>query len=79
LIRARQREKVLNTLKPGNCTINFPDRRVAEGKWNDRELNGFGTFTWPDGERYEGSFESGYRSGQVTYFLNNRNVYTGQW
>ena len=43
-------------------------------------INGKGTFKWPNGDRYEGDWVNGQRTGQGKYFYNDGGgIYTGEW
>ena len=43
-------------------------------------VNGKGTFIWPNGDRYEGDWVNGQRTGQGKYFYSSGGgVYTGEW
>lgn len=43
-------------------------------------INGKGTFKWPNGDRYEGDWVNGQRTGQGKYFYSSGGgVYTGEW
>jgi MORN repeat len=37
------------------------------GEWIDGRINGFGTLTYADGDKYIGMWEDGKMSGQGTY------------
>jgi hypothetical protein len=41
--------------------------------------NGTGTFAYPDGSKYEGSFRNGKFEGQGVFYFTNGDVYTGQF
>jgi hypothetical protein len=41
--------------------------------------NGTGTFQWPDGNRYSGSFVDGLMHGKGTFTWKNGNVYSGEY
>jgi hypothetical protein len=42
-------------------------------------LNGQGTYTYPDGRKYEGEFKDGEISGQGTYTWSDGRKYEGEW
>ena len=43
-------------------------------------INGNGTFKWSNGDRYEGDWVNGQRTGQGKYFYSDGGgVYTGEW
>ena len=41
--------------------------------------NGKGTYTWPDGSKYEGEFKGGEINGKGTYTFENGANWEGQW
>ena len=41
--------------------------------------NGVGTFSWPNGNRYTGSFADGQREGDGVFFWRDGTVYRGQF
>ena len=41
--------------------------------------NGWGTYTWANGDKYVGDFRDNKRNGQGTYTLANGNKYVGEW
>ena len=41
--------------------------------------DGHGTYTYPDGEKYEGEFKDGKRNGHGTYNYPNGEEYVGDW
>lgn len=41
--------------------------------------NGYGVYTWPDGDRYEGNFMDDKKHGYGTYRYAHGSVYTGTW
>ena len=41
--------------------------------------NCFGTFTWPDGEKYVGEWKDNKRNGQGTYTFPSGNKYVGEF
>lgn len=42
-------------------------------------VNGQGTYTWPDGQKYVGQFKNAKRTGQGTYTWTDGRKYVGQW
>lgn len=49
------------------------------GEWKAGEKNGYGKFTWSDGEEYEGEWLDGVMHGVGTFTWANGNVYKGEW
>jgi hypothetical protein len=39
----------------GSGKMIFPNKEVYEGDWRAGLMNGFGTYLWSDGRRYEGN------------------------
>lgn len=61
---------------------------VAEYVYSDDEsgkctsgncVNGEGTFTYSNDNKYDGQFKDGKRNGQGTYTWSNGKKYVGQW
>ena len=44
-------------------------------KWGGK----FGTFTFSNGERYEGEFANGKFEGKGKYYYSNGDIYDGEW
>ena len=42
-------------------------------------VNGYGTYTWPDGRKYVGQYKDGKRHGQGTQTRPDGRIYVGQW
>ena len=41
--------------------------------------NGWGTFVWAGGNKYEGTWESGQHHGPGNFYINNGDTYFGDW
>tara|TARA_B100001741_G_C16419625_1_gene535543 strand:- start:151 stop:873 length:723 start_codon:yes stop_codon:yes gene_type:complete len=52
---------------------------VYEGYFNDGLADGKGVWTWPDGDKYIGSFAFQYRNGEGTYIWSDGNKYEGNF
>ena len=50
--------------------------KICKGTYWD---NCFGTYTWPNGERYVGEWKSGQYHGQGTYTYSDNTKYVGGW
>ena len=46
---------------------------------NNGVKSGNGIYMWPDGRKYEGSFENGVPHGNGTYWWPDGVVYSGAW
>ncbi len=60
------------------------DKYVGEGKNNygcisGNCTNGYGVYTWEDGERYEGYWVNSKRKGQGTNYFASGQKYIGEW
>lgn len=44
-------------------------------------MHGKGQFFWPDGTRYEGSYENDLKQGQGTFYFNDKHnsYWVGEW
>ena len=42
-------------------------------------VNGYSTYTWPNGDKYVGEFKDGNFNGQCTYTYSNGDEYVGEW
>lgn len=42
-------------------------------------IEGFGVFTWPDGNRYEGEYLNGLKHGKGIFFFANGKIFKGRW
>ena len=56
--------------KPSNCVGNFNAKT-----WT----NCYGTYAWPNGEKYEGEFIDGKQNGQGAFLLSGGREYVGQF
>ena len=59
-------------------TIDYSNGRYV-GDTIDDLPNGFGTFYWKDGDRYEGLWRNQKKSGYGTYYFKNGNKLTGNF
>lgn len=48
--------------------MKFPDGSQYAGKWFDSKMQGYGTYTWKNGNKYEGFYKNGLRNGQGKMF-----------
>ena len=44
-----------------------------------RSANGYGTYTYANGSKYAGEWESGDKCGIGTYYASNGTKYFGEW
>jgi hypothetical protein len=49
------------------------------GNWEDNQMHGFGTQTWPDGRKYEGHFAHDKKEGRGVFSWPNGKTYDGEW
>lgn len=47
--------------------------------WKNGNLNGLGTFTWANGDKYIGNHVDGKGNGQGTYIWSNGDKYVGNF
>lgn len=40
--------------KEGKGTLHFADGSIFKGDFKGNEINGYGTYEWTDGKKYEG-------------------------
>ncbi len=53
---------------------------VYVGEWKNNVKHGdHGVYQWRDGDRYEGRYENGKRSGKGTYYWKSGDRYEGEW
>jgi len=50
-----------------------------DGFFEDRQPNGQGTITYPNGRKYVGEYKDGERNGQGTLTWSNGKKYVGEW
>ena len=59
-------------------SVDLGDGIVYTGQWRDNEQDGYGTMTWPDGEKYyEGMWRFGKWNGHGKYFYLSGATYEG--
>lgn len=51
----------------------------SSAQWVDGRINGFGTLTYADGDRYIGQWVDGKMNGQGTYIYADGDKYEGEW
>ena len=54
-------------------------RGTYDGEWNDGEMNGDGTMTWPNGQKYVGHFNNGKLDGKGTMTWPDGRTYLGDF
>ena len=50
-----------------------------EGEFKDDKMNGYGIYTFVDGEQYKGEFKDDNMNGQGVLTYQNGNCYKGEW
>ena len=66
----------------GRYTVEFAEGfkgDVLEGEWRNSYLNGQGTYTFANGEKYVGGYKDGKMDGQGTLTFPNGNKYIGDY
>ena len=50
------------------------------GEYKDGKIwNGHGTYTYPNGDKYEGEFKDGEKNGQGTFTFSDGSKYVGEF
>ena len=55
--------------------MTYPDQNQYDGEWKLGKFDGFGKFSWKNGETYEGYYKEGVRQGKGRYTFKNNNWY----
>lgn len=66
----------------GKLTIPNPPNLPAEsyeGDWHEDQMQGFGTYHYPDGSIYHGEWLANQHHGQGVFQFPNGTVYKGEW
>lgn len=42
-------------------------------------MDGYGEYTWPNGEKYQGFYEKGQRNGKGKYYISKDRYFEGEW
>lgn len=75
--------KVVNGYAEGKGKLElFSDGKLSgryEGDMHEGKRQGYGVFTWVNGNRYEGEFKDNRRTGKGTFTYSDRSVYTGDF
>ena len=81
LAALEEQRSLKNKLNNSSSSISVKNYNngVYEGEIMNNTENGFGKFTWSDGDVYEGDWKDGIRSGKGKYIWPNGNVYEGDW
>jgi hypothetical protein len=61
------------------CACVSPLYLRLAGEWQDGRINGFGTLTYADGDKYVGLWVDGKMNGQGTYIYADGDKYDGEW
>ncbi len=73
-------ETSLTTQLTSSAAHKYRDGAIYYGKFADgKPADGKGTMVYPSGNRYDGEYENGYRSGCGTFTFNNGRKYIGQF
>jgi len=57
----------------------WTDASRYEGKWKDKQFDGYGVFTWPSGQRYEGGWRKGKQHGYGVLVAADGSETAGKW
>jgi hypothetical protein len=74
----RQRSPLLLSLLVAAIGFGYTQGAAAECLRGDC-INGFGTFLWPSGSRYDGDFHNGIRHGAGSYLFADGSLYVGEY
>jgi len=74
----------LYPLRKGRRTKVFKSGAVLDGNMDETpgggaDFNGYGVFTWANGDTYLGDWESGQRGGVGIFRSHDGKEYAGQW
>ena len=58
---------------------NIATNSLYVGEWRNNKSEGFGTFTYPNGDRYDGEWLSCKKHGRGTDFFANGDTYNGEY
>ena len=53
--------------KNGSCRVFYPDKAIYEGKLIDGIKEGYGRYTWSNGDYYEGNWKNNRFEGGGTF------------
>ncbi len=65
--------------KDGNGIFAYADGSKYEGKFENGELNGWGTWFFTNGDKYIGNFKDNYSHGNGTLYYADGSKMTGEW
>ena len=72
--------KVIRHIKdPDTYLFKFEPQLGYWGQWKNNERNGFGTFRWANGMRFEGMWKDNMRNGKGIIFNPNGQRLEGYW
>jgi hypothetical protein len=64
---------------PNTYLMKFTPELGYWGDWKDEKRNGFGTYLWEDGQKYEGNWQDNVRHGTGKLYFSNGEVLEGTW
>ncbi|WP_108113634.1 glycosyltransferase family 39 protein [Kordia periserrulae] len=64
---------------PNTYLMKFTPELGYWGDWKDEQRNGFGTYLWEDGQKYEGNWQDNVRHGTGKLYFSNGEVLEGTW
>jgi|JI10StandDraft_1071094.scaffolds.fasta_scaffold627377_1 hypothetical protein len=59
--------------------VRFDDKKVYNGDYRNKNMNGQGVLRWPNGEVYSGRFVDGKYQGKGKFTWPNNDQYSGDW
>lgn len=64
---------------PNTYLMKFTPELGYWGDWENEQRNGFGTYLWEDGQKYEGNWQDNVRHGMGKLYFSNGEVLEGTW
>lgn len=72
--------KIIQQLpNPNTYLMKFQPELGYWGNWENDKRNGFGTYVWEDGQKYEGQWKNDVRHGKGTVYFKNGESLSGTW
>lgn len=72
--------KIIKTLNnPNTYLMEFKPNLGYWGSWKNNQRNGYGSYLWEDGQKYEGYWSNNVRHGKGVLHLTNGEKLVGEW